>query len=110
MIKAIRQAATDNVATLLGNLAKGERVEVISIDGEMITTLTSRVNISFGNKIALNEIAQGQDLHKAGFPIGYAINDIATGQLVHVQNVRSKRLNIPDKIIEIIIKEMEIEQ
>ncbi|WP_036817590.1 UxaA family hydrolase [Photobacterium sanctipauli] len=110
MIKAIQLSEADNVATLLGNLRKGEEVEIISTENQTIATVTALQNIPFGNKVAMCHIENGQEVLKSGFTIGKAICDIELGQLVHVQNVRSIRLDIPDNIIELIIKEMEIEQ
>ncbi|OAN10891.1 carbohydrate kinase [Photobacterium jeanii] len=110
MIKAIQLSKADNVATLLGNLRKGEEVEIISTENQTVAKVMVLQNIPFGNKVALCPIDNGQEVIKSGFTIGKAVTDIALGQLVHVQNVRSIRLDIPENIIELIIEEMEIEQ
>ena len=109
-MKAIQLLPTDNVATLLGNAGKNDIVEVISQNNEVIAQIPALQTITFGNKIALNAIENGNRVFKSGYSIGKAIADIPKGQLVHVQNVRSERLDIPENIIEIIIKEMDIEQ
>lgn len=109
-MKAIQLLPTDNVATLLGNAGKNDIVEVISQNNEVIAQIPALQTITFGNKIALNAIENGTRVFKSGYSIGKAIADIPKGQLVHVQNVRSERLDIPENIIEIIIKEMDIEQ
>lgn len=110
MLKAIQLSASDNVATLLGDLKKGDRVEVISAENQTVTQLTALQAITFGNKIALSDIANGNDILKAGYSVGRAIKAIPTGQLVHVQNVRSTRLDIPENIIQEIITQMNIEE
>ncbi|MGI2260483.1 UxaA family hydrolase [Shewanella sp. GXUN23E] len=109
-MKAIKLAANDNVATLLGDVQKHEAVEIISADNEVIAEIKALQKITFGNKIALFDIASGERIFKAGHSIGKAITGIPLGQLVHVQNVRSERLDIPQAIIEEIIKQMGIEQ
>jgi altronate dehydratase small subunit len=109
-MKAIRLSTTDNVATLLGDVEKNDVVEIISAENVVISKITALQKITFGNKIALNVINNGSHIIKCGHAIGKSIVEIPLGQLVHVQNVRSERLDIPEHIIEEIIKVMEIEQ
>lgn len=110
MVKAIRLSPLDNVATLLEGVDKNEPVTVICTNNEVICTIDTLQSITFGNKIAIKEIESGSEVTKAGFMIGNAIKDIPLGQLVHVQNVRSPKLDIPEAVIEEIIKQMGIEE
>nr|WP_086940738.1 UxaA family hydrolase [Thaumasiovibrio occultus] len=109
-MKAIKLSPSDNVATLLGDVAKHELVEIISAENEVIAEINALQKITFGNKIALDVIANDTHIMKCGHSIGKSIVEIPQGQLVHVQNVRSERLDIPEAIIEEIIKQMGIEQ
>ncbi|MGR5232580.1 UxaA family hydrolase [Vibrio rotiferianus] len=109
-MKAIKLSPTDNVATLLGDVDKQELVEIISADNEVIAEVKALQKIPFGNKIALCDIRNDEQILKCGHSIGKSIVEIPLGQLVHVQNVRSERLDIPEAIIEEIIKQMGIEQ
>lgn len=109
-LKAIKLAATDNVATLLADAPKHASIDILSATNEPLATLTCLQAIPFGNKIALSDITDGEQIIKAGHSIGKSIAQIPTGQLVHVQNVRSERLDIPQAIIEEIIKQMGIEK
>lgn len=109
-MKAIKLSPTDNVATLLGEVGKHDIVEIISADNEVIASVEALQKITFGNKIALCNIANDEHILKCGHSIGKSIVEIPLGQLVHVQNVRSERLDIPEAIIEEIIKQMGIEQ
>ncbi|MGF1690420.1 UxaA family hydrolase [Photobacterium kagoshimensis] len=109
-MKAIKLSSTDNVATLLGSVEKHELVEIISADNDVIAEVNALQKITFGNKIALGDIPLGEHIFKCGHSIGKSIVEIPLGQLVHVQNVRSERLDIPEAIIEEIIKQMGIEQ
>lgn len=101
---------TDNVATLLGDVEKHALVDIISADNEVITQIKALQKITFGNKIALCDIANGEHILKCAHSIGKSISEIPLGQFVHVQNVRSERLDIPEAIIEEIINQMGIEQ
>lgn len=109
-MKAIRLSQEDNVATLLGGVEKNAVVEIISESNEVIAEVIALQAITFGNKVALTDISNGEHITKAGHSIGKAIADIPLGQLVHVQNVRSERLDIPEHVIEEIIKQMGIEK
>lgn len=109
-MKAIKLSPTDNIATLLADVEKNESVEIISADNQVIAEINALQKITFGNKIALCNIANGEHILKCGHTIGKSIVEIPLGQLVHVQNVRSERLDIPESIIEEIIKQMGIEQ
>jgi (2R)-sulfolactate sulfo-lyase subunit alpha len=48
--------------------------------------------VPLGHKLALADIAAGQDVIEYGQRVGIATRDIATGEHVHVHNVRSARL------------------
>ena len=69
----------DNVAVALHPVAKGEHFQNVSV----------LEDIPQGHKLALRDIAQGEDIMKYGFPIGHATQEIAAGQWVHVHNVRT---------------------
>lgn len=54
-----------------------DNVEVV-LDGELR-----------GHKIALCDIADGQDIIKYGYPIGHAVTDIKKGEHVHTHNIKT---------------------
>jgi hypothetical protein len=54
--------------------------------------LTAREPIPQGHKIALEAIAQGEDIRRLAFPIGVATAAVGKGHLVHVHNVASRYL------------------
>ncbi|WMC11001.1 SAF domain-containing protein [Oceanimonas pelagia] len=108
-VKAIRLDQQDNVATLLSDASKHQTVEVIDDQNQRVGSFQTLQAIPFGNKMALHAIAAEQPIRKAGYDIGRAIRAIPAGELVHVQNVRSSRVDIPDNIIEQIIQQMRIE-
>ncbi len=47
--------------------------------------------VPLGHKLALTDIAEGQDVIEYGQRIGIATSDIPTGGYVHVHNLRSAR-------------------
>ncbi len=107
--KAILLSPEDNVATLLADSTKGQSIEVIDDNNHTQDEVLTKQAITFGNKVAVKAIpAQGQ-IFKSGYAVGVAIKDIPKGELVHVQNVRSSRIDIPEPIIEQIIQQMQIE-
>lgn len=80
---AIRINRLDNVAVALRPIGKGEKID---IDGEMLEVLEP---IVLGHKIALCDIASGDDVIKYGYPIGHATSDIPRGRHVHTHNLRT---------------------
>ena len=73
----------DNVAVALRPIAKGETLNVAGTD------VTMAEDIPQGHKFALRPIKAGEEVIKYGFRIGYAKEDIQTGQWVHVHNVKT---------------------
>lgn len=109
MIKALRLHAADNVATLLADAGKGEKILVISEQNEDLGKLELLQAVPFGNKVALRPMQTEEHLIKGGVAVGRAIKHIPQGQLAHVQNIRSLNLDIPEAMIGEIITQMGIE-
>jgi len=84
MKELIKINPADNVVIALRNFTAGE---TISVDGKDIVLLN---DVEKGHKIALNDIAEGGDITKYGYPIGKATQAIKPGEHVHVHNVRTK--------------------
>ena len=53
------------------------------------------VNIETGHKLALVDIAEGENVIKYGFPIGHATQPIKKGEHVHTHNLRT---NLKEKL------------
>lgn len=71
----------DNVATVIRDLASGDKAE--SESGEIIL----RQAIPYGHKFALRGIRQGEYVIKYGAQIGRATAPISRGDHVHIHNV-----------------------
>jgi altronate dehydratase small subunit len=80
---------SDNVATTLRDLAKGEEVRIGL--GEEIRVIVAEDDIPFGHKVAVRAITAAEEIIKYGAVIGAASRPIGAGQHVHVHNVESLR-------------------
>lgn len=80
----------DNVGTAVGEpIQKGDAV---GTDGRVTDlTVTATTDIPYGHKIALHDIAKGEQVIKYALSIGTALADIKAGDHVHVHNVESNR-------------------
>lgn len=92
--RAILLNVQDDVATALTDLTVGESISVLLPDGSSGDDVSSEVvlreDIQFGHKVALRDIAKGEEILKYGLPIGKALADIQAGEWVHVHNCRSE--------------------
>ncbi len=77
---AIRLRDDDNIAVVCRHLRPGECVSVAGVDIETTTAVPR------GHKIATERIPAGDPIRKYGHTIGFAANDIAPGDHVHVDN------------------------
>ena len=75
-MKFIRINAADNVAVALQDTDAGTRVDVDGVD------LHTACNITAGHKIALQDIEEGENVVKYGFPIGHLLSPVKKGDLI----------------------------
>jgi altronate hydrolase len=73
----------DNVAVAIEELTVGQSYMVGS------TTVSPKVTIPKGHKVALEDIPAGKNIVKYGFPIGHATEDIKIGEWIHSHNVKT---------------------
>ena len=76
MAKLIRINPLDNVAVAVHDIPAGEECYM---DGENISAAE---DIPAGHKMALRDIAEGEDIIKYGFPIGHLIKPSGKGGLI----------------------------
>ncbi|TAH67121.1 MAG: altronate dehydratase [Anaerolineaceae bacterium] len=81
MQEAIKINKYDNVAVALKSLSQGQ---VIIIEDNNITLLE---DIPAGHKFALEDIDQGSEVIKYGYPIGNLSAKVAMGEWVHTHNL-----------------------
>ena len=100
----------DNVATVLCDVRAGDPVQVYDEAQTLLCTVSALVPVPYGNKAALCGMDTGEHVVKYGEAVGVAIKPIRKGELVHVHNVRSMHLDIPETIIQDIISIMHISE
>ena len=79
----LRINSADNVAVALEPLSSGIMLSLPE------GNVTVREDIPAGHKIALSDIAEGENIIKYGFPIGHALKPIPRGAHVHIQNLKT---------------------
>ncbi len=89
MPTVLRIDHTDNVGTALDDLAPGAPAQIQG-PGDL-RTVTPKMAIAFGHKVALLPISAGAPVLKYGEVIGRAVAPIAVGEHVHVHNIQSQR-------------------
>ena len=88
---ALKANDKDNVATIFADgITDGCEVVVLDAAGarQHITVIS---DIPYGHKLALCDIAAGEQITKYGEEIGVATHDIRRGEYVHVHNLDSMR-------------------
>ncbi len=83
MAEFIKINVTDNVAVAVHDVEAGGSFD---IDGVRITPLT---RIPAGHKIALRDIAEGENVVKYGFPIGHLLTPVKQGGLIDHTNLKT---------------------
>jgi hypothetical protein len=73
----------DNVLVLAASIQSGD---ALSIDGQ---TVTATADVEVGHKLARRALAAGERVFKYGAPIGSMIAPAATGEHVHLHNMKS---------------------
>ena len=76
MAEFIKINVADNVAVAIHDVEAGCSFD---IDGVSVTTLAK---IPAGHKVALKDIAEGEDIVKYGFPIGHLLKAVPQGGLI----------------------------
>ena len=83
--------AGDLVGVAVRDLGPGP-VQGRYLSGPASVTVRLTEAVPLGHKLALADIAAGQEIIEYGQPVGIATKDIRQGDHVHVHNVRSARL------------------
>ncbi|MFV0289871.1 MAG: UxaA family hydrolase [Mangrovibacterium sp.] len=83
MADYIKINSIDNVIIALKDYAKGE---IADVDGYQIEL---KGDVGRGHKIAIQPIAEGENVIKYGAPIGHATTAISIGEKVHVENTKT---------------------
>jgi altronate dehydratase len=80
-------------------LDSGDEVEVLSPSREVVLHVHANDALPLGHKIALADIAAGDDVVKYGAKIGRASRLIKVGDYVHIHNVTSDRMPLTENML-----------
>lgn len=108
MNKSILLDEKDNVVTVLENLKIGDSLSIYDMENNFIEKVEIIEDIPYGNKIATRDIGEKESAIKYGEKIGMAIRDIKKHELVHVHNIKSYNIDIPESVKAEVMKQMNI--
>jgi altronate hydrolase len=80
----------DNVAVAIENLSAGENIVVNGIQ------VTLKEDIPVGHKFALNDLAEGENIIKYGYPIGHATTAKKQGEWMNETNIKTNLAGLLD--------------
>ncbi|WP_265110751.1 UxaA family hydrolase [Halosolutus halophilus] len=83
--QSIQLDESDTVVTVLEDTTAGNTVETNRGDVELVES------VAFGHKVAIDDLAPGDEIRKYGEVIGVATERIVQGEWVHVHNCDSVR-------------------
>ena len=83
MTEILKINPADNVVVAIQAQHKGSQIEV---DGQCITL---QEDVPAGHKIAIRDLAKGENVIKYGFPIGHAIEDKKAGSWMNEHNIHT---------------------
>jgi len=88
---ALIHDAIDDVAVVIVDIAAGDTVSTVDLDGNAHESLQAAENIPLGHKIALRDMAADHRVMKYGRSIGKTRDAISKGTHVHTHNIKSER-------------------
>jgi altronate hydrolase len=91
-VKYIKIHPLDTVIVALEDTKAGE---ALVVDNQSVELLQP---IERGHKIAIQPMANGENVIKYGYPIGHATRDILMGEQVHTQNLRTNLSEVLDYV------------
>ena len=81
----------DNVGTAIKPLKRNTEI-ILKLEKQLINFVIKE-NIKLCHKFSLNKIRRGDKIIKYGEIIGVAIDNIQSGNLVHIHNIQSLHQN-----------------
>ena len=91
MVHYIVHGKGDTVGVAVLDLRKGQRLTGWNMDRDSTLRLQAGQDVPLGHKIALVDIAKGDQVFKYDEAIGLASKAIKKGQHVHTQNLKTAR-------------------
>jgi (2R)-sulfolactate sulfo-lyase subunit alpha len=83
---------SDNVGVVVvEGLKAGDEMLCVVTEDNSDFALTARQDVPIGHKVALVDLSEGDTVIKYGEDIGRIVDTVATGEHVHVHNLKTKR-------------------
>lgn len=92
--------SSDDVGVAVMDLKAGEKIEAVTLEGDLVSQIELIDDVPLGHKVALRELSKGKHVIEYGEEIGYAYVPIKLGAHVHVHNIKSLRWSGKSQIIE----------
>jgi (2R)-sulfolactate sulfo-lyase subunit alpha len=83
--------ATDDVGVAVMDLKAGEEIGVATLEGVDVKQIKLVSDVPLGHKVAMSDLAKDKHIIEYGRAIGYASENIAAGEHVHIHNIKSLR-------------------
>ena len=93
--------AADNVAVAIHDIEAGMSFDV---NGVNVCTLT---HVPAGHKVALEDIEEGADVVKYGFPIGHLLTSVKRGEVIDHTNLKTNLEGLLEYIYEPVLTEIQ---
>ncbi len=92
--------ADDDVGVATMDLAAGEAVQALTLEGEPVAEIEVIDDVPLAHKVAMKPMDTNQDVVEYGRAIGSATTAILAGAHVHTHNVKGKRWSGKSQIVE----------
>ncbi len=92
--------ADDDVGVATMDLAAGEVVQALTLEGEAVTEIELVDDVPLAHKVAMKPMDANQDVVEYGRAIGSSTTAILVGAHVHTHNVKGKRWSGKSQIVE----------
>ncbi len=83
--------AADDVGVAVMDLKAGEEIAVVTLEGAPVKEIKLVTDVPLGHKVAMHDLTPDMAVIEYGRTIGAATAAIATGEHVHVHNIKSLR-------------------
>ncbi len=82
---------TDDVGVAVRDLAAGEEIGAVTLEGQFVSMILLRDDVPLGHKVAMREMPEGKHVQEYGRAIGRATQSIECGRHVHTHNLKTLR-------------------
>jgi (2R)-sulfolactate sulfo-lyase subunit alpha len=82
---------TDDVGVAVRDLAAGEEIGAVTLEGQFVSTVQLRDDVPLGHKVAMHDMPEGKHVIEYGRAIGLATQGIECGRQVHTHNLKTLR-------------------